>query len=82
MPGNLSVAELSAAISADEIDTVIVAFADAQGRLVGKRVSARLFQERSSHTRRGVQLPALRRRRHEHTVDGYAMSSWEKGTAT
>jgi glutamine synthetase len=35
MPGNLSVSQLHAAIAADEIDTVSVAFADALGRLVG-----------------------------------------------
>jgi 1,4-dihydroxy-2-naphthoate octaprenyltransferase len=39
MSGNLTTGELQAGIAAGEIDTVIVAFADAQGRLVGKRVS-------------------------------------------
>lgn len=79
MPGNLSVAELSAAISADEIDTVIVAFADAQGRLVGKRVSARLFQEEVLPHGAEACNYLLSVDVDMNTVDGYAMSSWEKG---
>ena len=35
MPGNLTTTELNAAIDSGEIDTVVVAFADAQGRLSG-----------------------------------------------
>jgi glutamine synthetase len=79
MPGNLSVSELNAAIAADEIDTVIVAFADAQGRLVGKRVSARLFQEEIlAHGAEACNY-LLSVDVDMNTVDGYAMSSWEKG---
>jgi len=70
---------LSAAIDAGEIDTVIVAFPDAQGRLVGKRVSGRFWQD--------VVLPhgaeacnyLLSVDVDLNTVDGYAMSSWETG---
>ena len=43
--GNLTPDELHSAVASGEIDTVIVAFTDMQGRLVGKRVSARLFLE-------------------------------------
>ena len=43
--GNLTLDELNGLIDKREIDTVIVAFPDMQGRLVGKRVSARLFQD-------------------------------------
>ena len=43
--GLLSPGELERLMAAGEIDTVIVAFADMQGRLTGKRVSARLFLE-------------------------------------
>ena len=61
------VSELHAAIAADEIDTVIVAFADAQGRLVGKRVSARLFQEEVlPHGAEACNYLLVGRRRHEH----------------
>lgn len=79
MPGNLSVAELDAAIAADEIDTVIVAFGDAQGRLVGKRVSARLFQEEVLPHGAEACNYLLSVDVDMNTVDGYAMSSWEKG---
>ena len=79
MPGNLSVSELDAAIAADEIDTVIVAFADAQGRLVGKRVSARLFQEEVLPHGAEACNYLLSVDVDMNTVDGYAMSSWEKG---
>ncbi len=41
----LSLEQLTAMIDADEIDTVLVAFADQQGRLVGKRVVGRYFLE-------------------------------------
>jgi len=79
MSGNLTIGELEAAIAADEIDTVIVAFGDAQGRLVGKRVSARLFQEEVfSHGAEACNY-LLSVDVDMNTVDGYAMSSWEKG---
>lgn len=79
MPGNLTPDELSRAIDAGEIDTVVVAFPDAQGRLVGKRVSGRMWRD--------VVLPdgaeacnyLLSVDVDLNTVDGYAMSSWETG---
>ncbi|MBD8023230.1 glutamine synthetase family protein [Microbacterium gallinarum] len=79
MPGNLSVDELNAAISAGEIDTVVVAFADAQGRMVGKRVSARLFQEEVLPHGAEACNYLLSVDVDMNTVDGYAMSSWETG---
>ncbi|WP_243076223.1 glutamine synthetase family protein [Microbacterium sp. SS28] len=79
MPGNLSVSQLDAAIAAGEIDTVVVAFADAQGRLVGKRVSARLFQEEVLPHGAEACNYLLSVDVDMNTVDGYAMSSWEKG---
>ena len=79
MPGNLSVAELDAAIASGEIDTVIVGFADAQGRLVGKRVSARLFQEEVLPHGAEACNYLLSVDVDMNTVDGYAMSSWETG---
>ena len=79
MPGNLSVDQLDAAIAAREIDTVIVAFPDAQGRLVGKRVSARLFQEEVLPHGAEACNYLLSVDVDMNTVDGYAMSSWETG---
>ena len=55
------------AIAAGEIDTVVVAFTDMQGRLQGKRLHAEFFLDHVLAARhRGVQLPAGRRRRDEH----------------
>ena len=75
--GTSASAELDAAIAAGEIDTVIVAFADAQGRLVGKRVSARLFQEDVLPHGAEACNYLLSVDVDMNTVDGYAMSSWE-----
>ncbi len=43
--GMLTVPRLEELVASREIDTVIIAFTDMQGRLVGKRASARLFPE-------------------------------------
>lgn len=79
MPGNLTVAELDAAIASREIDTIVIAFADAQGRMVGKRVSARLFQEEVRDHGAEACNYLLSVDVDMNTVDGYAMSSWETG---
>ncbi|GAA1979016.1 glutamine synthetase family protein [Microbacterium pumilum] len=79
MSGNLSVTDLDAGIAAGEIDTVVVAFADAQGRLVGKRVSARFFQEEVLPHGAEACNYLLSVDVDMNTVDGYAMSSWETG---
>ena len=41
--GKISVADLAALIAAGEIDTVVTAVCDMQGRLVGKRVTGQFF---------------------------------------
>jgi glutamine synthetase len=79
MPGNLSIDELDAAVATGEIDTVVVAFADAQGRLVGKRVSARFFREEVLPHAAEACNYLLSVDVDMNTVDGYAMSSWETG---
>ena len=76
----LTLEQLRADIADGTVDTVIVAFTDMQGRLQGKRLH-------------GALLPRPRRSRHGtegcnyllavdvdmNTVDGYAISSWERG---
>jgi glutamine synthetase len=77
--GNLTLSELESLIDAHEIDTVIVAFTDMQGRLVGKRVAARLFREEvASHGAEACNY-LLAVDMDMNTVDGYAISSWERG---
>src|SRR4029453_7740890 len=44
-PGRLGIDELDACIADGTVDTVIVAFPDLQGRLVGKRVTGHFFRD-------------------------------------
>ena len=77
--GLLTVDQLRDLATAGEIDTVIVGFADMQGRLVGKRVSVRLFLDEV--VEHGVECCdyLLAVDVDMTTVDGYALSSWESG---
>ncbi len=79
MTDMLSKTELERLVTAAEIDTVIVAFADMQGRLTGKRVSARLFVEDVAAHGAECCNYLLAVDVDMNTVDGYAMSSWETG---
>ncbi len=77
--GMLTTDQLNELIDDGTIDTVIVAFTDMQGRLVGKRASARLFKEEiSSHGAECCNY-LLAVDVEMNTVDGYRISSWEKG---
>ena len=75
----LSRRELEEQIAAGDIDTVIVAFADMQGRMTGKRVAARLFVEEVANHGAECCNYLLAVDVEMNTVDGYAMSSWDPG---
>jgi glutamine synthetase len=77
--GMLTIAELTPLVEAREIDTVIIAFTDMQGRLVGKRASARLFLEELAEHGAECCNYLLAVDVEMNTVDGYPMSSWETG---
>ncbi|GHF16080.1 glutamine synthetase family protein [Pseudolysinimonas yzui] len=77
--GNLTLEELNRLIDKREIDTVIVAFADMQGRLVGKRVAARLFREDVAEHGAEACNYLLAVDVENNTVGGYDISSWETG---
>jgi glutamine synthetase len=77
--GLLTPGELERLMAAGEIDTVIVAFADMQGRLTGKRVAARFFVEEIAAHGSECCNYLLAVDVEMNTVDGYAMSSWESG---
>ena len=77
--GPLPLAELETLVAAGEIDTVIVAFADMQGRLTGKRVGVRLFVEEVAAHGAECCNYLLAVDVDMNTVDGYAMSSWATG---
>jgi glutamine synthetase len=71
--------EISAAVSAGTIDTVIVALTDMQGRLQGKRLHAPYFVDEV--VRHGTEACnyLLAVDIDMNTVDGYALTSWESG---
>ncbi|NAS24080.1 glutamine synthetase [Herbidospora sp. NEAU-GS84] len=77
--GVLTVDELRAEVQAGRIDTVLLAVTDMQGRLQGKRLSARHFlDEVLHHAAEGCNY-LLAVDVEMNTVGGYAMSSWEHG---
>jgi glutamine synthetase len=75
----LSLEELSAEAEAGTIDTVVTAFTDMQGRLVGKRIDISYFLDQVVDN--GIEgcnyLLALDMEMDP--VPGYAMANWEKG---
>ena len=78
-PRLLDEATLTVMIAAGEIDTVIVAFTDMQGRLQGKRLHAESFlAEVLGHGTEGCNY-LLAVDVEMNTVPGYAISSWEAG---
>ncbi|WP_204080868.1 glutamine synthetase family protein [Mycobacterium riyadhense] len=72
-------AELEQLVAAGDIDTVIVAFTDMQGRLAGKRVSGRFFVDEVARNGADCCSYLLAVDVDLNTVSGYAMSSWETG---
>ena len=75
----LPVPRLQELVAAGEIDTVVACFTDMQGRLQGKRLHAAYFVDvvldqgvEGCNYLLGVDVDM-------NTVDGYAMTSWDKG---
>ena len=78
MPGNMTFDALKTAVATGEIDTVIVAGIDMQGRLVGKRFHAAFFVEHGwQETHCCNYLLAVDMEMN--TVQGYASSNWQTG---
>ena len=78
-PPRMTVDQLRAAVLAGEVDTVIVAFTDMQGRLQGKRLHGHFFLEHVlDHGTEGCNY-LLAVDVDMNTVDGYTISSWERG---
>ncbi|MET8158039.1 glutamine synthetase family protein [Sphaerisporangium sp. NPDC005289] len=75
----LTVDQLREEVSAGRVDTVLLAIADMQGRLQGKRLSARYFLEEVLHHAAEGCNYLLAVDIDMNTVDGYSMSSWERG---
>jgi len=76
---SLSLESLKAKVADGSIDTVVVAMTDMQGRLTGKRIHGQYFlDEVLKHGTEGCNY-LLAVDVDMNTVDGYAMSSWERG---
>ncbi|MGB3719737.1 MAG: glutamine synthetase [Proteobacteria bacterium] len=78
MPGNLTFEQLKQAVASGEIDTVIVAFTDMQGRLIGKRFHAEFFVNGGYEETHGCDY-LLADDIDMEPVPGYAAASWQKG---
>ena len=76
----LQIEELRADVERGAIDTVIAAFTDMQGRLMGKRLDAEFFLEEldAGHEVEGCNY-LLALEMDMDPVPGYAMASWERG---
>ncbi len=76
---HLTMDDLRHRIDAGEVDTVVLAFTDMQGRLQGKRLHGRYFLDHVvGHGTEGCNY-LLAVDVDMNTVDGYAMTSWEQG---
>jgi glutamine synthetase len=82
MPPNdryLTLTDLRTRIEEGEIDTVVLAFTDMQGRLQGKRLHGQYFLDVALEAGTEGCNYLLAVDIDMNTVDGYAISSWEKG---
>lgn len=78
MAGKLTLEELRAAVASGEIDTVLAAQIDMQGRLMGKRFHAEFFCEsayKETHSCNYLQATDMEM----NTVEGFKSTSWEAG---
>src|SRR4051812_29552210 len=78
-PRLLDIERLKELIRSGDVDTVVIAFTDMQGRLQGKRLHASYFVDvvlevgvEGCNYLLGVDVDM-------NTVEGYAMTSWDKG---
>src|SRR5689334_21832468 len=76
----LSQDELAHQMERGEVDTVVVAFTDMQGRLMGKRVDAEYFMESAAHGEAVEGCNYLLALDMEmDPVPGYSIANWERG---
>jgi glutamine synthetase len=78
MPGNMTFDALKSAVKKGEIDTVLVAATDMQGRLMGKRFHAQFFVDsgfEETHCCNYLLTVDMEMT----TVQGYKSTSWETG---
>lgn len=78
MAGNISFDQLKQLVGEDQVDTVLVAGVDMQGRLIGKRFLARFFVE-SAYDETHACSYLLADDIDMEPVPGYKAASWSKG---
>ncbi len=78
MAGLLTLEQLKALTNTGEIDTVVAAFADMQGRLIGKRFDAQFFVDGAFRETHACDY-LLANDIDMEPVPGYAAASWAKG---
>lgn len=78
MHGTLTLEQLRAAVDTGEIDTVVMAQTDMQGRLMGKRFHARHFLDSAVHETHACNYLMAVDMEME-PVPGFRSASWEKG---
>lgn len=71
--------KLDRLVAAGDVDTVIVAFTDMQGRLMGKRIAARFFVDEVAEYGAECCNYLFAVDADMNTVGGYAMSNWDTG---
>jgi glutamine synthetase len=76
----LSFEELKGLVERGEVDTVVAAFTDMQGRLMGKRLHAEFFVEEAEagHEVEGCNY-LLALDMEMDPIPGYGIASWEQG---
>ena len=77
--GTLTLDELRDRVERDEIDTVVVAFADHYGRLMGKRYDAEFFVEDGAAHGTHACNYLLTTDMEMEPVQGYRFANWEQG---
>ena len=75
----LDIEALRVAVGQQEIDTVVVAMTDMQGRLQGKRFHAQFFLDEVAEHGTEACAYLLAVDTEMNTVDGYDLASWENG---
>ena len=79
LPPSLTIDQLRHAVRDEKVDTVLLALTDMQGRLQGKRLTAQHFLDTVLEHGAEACNYLLAVDVEMNTVDGYAMSSWERG---
>jgi glutamine synthetase len=77
--GMLSLEDLRKEVEAGGIDTIVTAFTDMQGRLIGKRIQGEFFLEDVADHAIEVSNYLLAHDMEMEPVPGYEMANWEKG---